>query len=244
MLAQVPGSGGEHGYVLCGERDPAVLSVLRRAASVTEQPQPYGDAPARVLIMTSDVESLLGELRANDAVRGARADAVAARLAAALPSLERWQDSLSPVPEVKPELYDVRRYRDGAFVEGVVEGSGFYELWPREARGPRAQRPAARLFYDAARARWLAGDWYGLRYLALVHEGRACPAHCDVFSGRLAIPDAWRPPALYERALVLASGRLPERRGAWLYYDDVEPAVLTHLTAKLHLTLQEAVPHA
>jgi hypothetical protein len=211
---------------------------------VIEEPQPHGDGPARVFIMTSNVECLLRELNGSGTVHGARVDSVAARLAAALPLLEHWMDSLSPIPEVKPELYDVRRYRDGEFLEAVVEGSGFYELWPRDAGGPRARRPVARLFYDDARDRWLAGDWYGLRYLALVHEGRSCPAHYDVFSGQLAIPDAWRPPALYERALVLCSGRLPGRRGAWIYYDDVQPAVLTHLTAKLHLSLQETMPHA
>jgi hypothetical protein len=140
--------------------------------------------------------------------------------------------------QVQAELYDWRRYEDGMFVDAHVDGPGFYEAWPRDSRGGAPARPAFRLFYDAARDRWLAGDWYGLRYLALVQRGQPRPARYNWLSASLAIAEEARPPELYERALVLCSGRLPERRGPWLYYHDVESAVLDTLAAKLHLDLE------
>ncbi len=240
ILARVASALGEARYVLCGARDDVLLGALRRVAAVDEQPQPGGAAPARVCVMTADAEGLAGELRASGVVPQLRVEAAAARLADALPSLEQWQSTLDVVPDVRPAQYDARRYEGGAFVEAVVDRSGFYELWPREGRGARAQRPPYRLFYDAARDRWLAGDWYGLRYLARVHDGERCSAHYDLLSASLAIPEAFRPPELYERALVLCSGRLPDRRGGWLCYPDVALSVVDTLAAKLHLSLEDS----
>jgi hypothetical protein len=115
---------------------------------------------------------------------------------------------------------------------------------PREGRGSRRdQRPSA-VFYDAERGVFLRGDWYGLRCLAHLREGLACPAYYDVLSARLALPMAWRPPEIYERALVLSSGRLPERRGGWLWYDDIELDLITLLAVKLNLELGGTDPHA
>ena len=244
VLARVAGALGEAGYVLCGARDGMLLSELRRLAAVDEQPQPGGAAPARVYVTTEDAEGLARELQARGIVPQLRVDAAAARLADALPSLEQWQSTLGVVPNIQPAQYDVRRYERGAFIKDIVDRSGFYELWPLEGQqGTLARRPAYRLFYDATRKQWLAGDWYGLRYLARVHEGERCTAHYDLLSATLAIPEDFRPPELYERALVLSSGHLPRRFEGWLRYSDVELSVVDTLAAKLHLSL-EGLPDA
>lgn len=238
VLTRVLDAAGEPGYVLCGGRDDALLATLRRWATVHEEPQPGGHGPARVQVTEADPEGLAARLQESGVLEPVRVEAAAKRLAEALPPLEHWQATLSTVPVPHPELYDVRRFEGEDFVDATVHGSGFYELRPRESKSPRTPRPTY-LFYDDARRCWLAGDWYGLRYLARVHSGQQCPAHYDFLSARLAVPMTWRPPELYERALVLCSGRLPERHHDWLYYDNVDVSVATMLTTKLHMRLEQ-----
>lgn len=243
VLARVVGMDGSPAHMLCGARDQSLLTSLRQYAAVDIKPQPRGDAPARIEITAMDAAqaTVAGE---PERLERAHVDDAAARLAQALPPLDQWKDVLGRMPNIKPELYEVRRFEGDGFVDAPLDGSGFYELWQPDGRGHRTGRPAYRLFYDAPRDRWLSGDWYGLRFLARVEDGGACPVHFDLLSGRLALPWAWRPPELYERALVLCSGRLPEHRDGWLLYDDVTQPVLGALAAKLHFTLQEAAPYA
>lgn len=240
VLTRVAGPAGGDLYLLCGGRDHAMLAALRRHTAVEETPQSRGDGPARVTIATEDVDRLAATLQGEEVVRQVRIDTVpvALRLATLLPPVKRWPETLEGMNGIKPEMYEVHRFQGDGFVEGVVSGSGFYELYQRDRRGSSAT-PDYRLFFDAGRDRWLAGDWYGLRFLARMIEGQSCPAHYELFNARLAIPEQFRLPELYERALVLCSGRLPERRGDWLWYDDVEPDLFTTLSAKLQLALQE-----
>lgn len=57
---------------------------------------------------------------------------------------------------------------------------------------------------------WRCGDLYGLRFVARQQAGK-CRAMYTAESRNLVIPPEDRWPMPYERALVLASGRLPER---------------------------------
>jgi hypothetical protein len=238
VLTRVFDAAGEPAYVLCGGRDDALLAALRRWATVQEEPQPGGHGPARVQVTGGEPEVLAARLQESGVLLPVRVEAAANRLAEALPPLEHWQATLSTVPVPHPELYHVRRFEGEDFIDTTVHGSGFYELRPRESKSLRTPR-STYLFYDDARDCWLAGDWYGLRYLARVRAGQQCPAHYDFLSARLAIPVTWRPPELYERALVLCSGRLPGRWNNWLYYDNVDVSIATVLTTKLHMGLDE-----
>jgi hypothetical protein len=74
--------------------------------------------------------------------------------------------------------------------------------------------------------------------------GARATLHYDEDSGQLAIPWGWRWPELYERLLVLASGRLPRLRGPWLVYDAITPQVLDVLTTKLDLDIGEGTNDA
>ncbi len=55
----------------------------------------------------------------------------------------------------------------------------------------------------------------------------------------LAVLLSWRWPELYERTLVLASGRLPDRSGGWLRFDDIDPRLLETLAKKLRLRVED-----
>ena len=116
-----------------------------------------------------------------------------------------------------------------------------YELWPLEGPNTRATTPSYTLFYDPATTRWQQGDWYGLRFLARRTAGERCPVHYDSHSQKLAIPQVWRWPELYERALVLASGHLPSWSKEWLVYEAIGAPLLTVLSGKLGLHLVEVV---
>jgi len=243
VLARVAAPAPRFAFVLCGERDPRLLRTLHAHAVVEETPQPGGAAPARVLVRTDDPERLEVSLCAADLIRPPRQARSAIRLGEALPPLDRWSDMLDVI-QLIPYLYDWHRFNGEEFEPVPWQGrTGLYEYMARAGRGAsRDQRPSA-VFYDAERSAFLRGDWYGLRCLAHLREGLACPAHYDVLSARLALPMAWRPPEIYERALVLSSGRLPERRG-WLWYDDIEPELVTLLASKLNLALEGINPSA
>jgi hypothetical protein len=94
------------------------------------------------------------------------------------------------------------------------------------------------LFLDksSARHRWLRGDWYGLRFLALCHDlsshGDRPLARWEPAAQRLAVPVEHRWPAAYEQALVMAAGALPALSddGQWLLYPSI-PAPLRDLLA-------------
>jgi hypothetical protein len=166
-------------------------------------------------------------------------DNAAERLANLLPPIEVWPDTLQVLFGITPHIFDIRRFDGSGFVDEVFEGkkSGFHELWPPTGGGQPPCAPKYTLFYDAKRDCWLRGDWYGLRYLALWLEGESCEVQYEQDAGRLAVPQNWRWPELYERALVLASGRLPVYRKGWLLYEDVSSRLLDILQVKLHLHL-------
>jgi len=57
---------------------------------------------------------------------------------------------------------------------------------------------------------------------------------------QLAAPADWRWPEVYERALVLASGRLPLRKNGWLMYEHVGAELVDELCNKLRLIDEES----
>ena len=251
VLAETASGTDAARYVLCGERDAALLSALRHIATIDVQAQPDGGGPRRVLLQCEEPDRLSANLRdlasEQKLVRAPRCGRPAAHLAEILPAIDRWGASLLVVPGILPERFDVRRYTGAGFRQTEFTGeSGLYELWPREPRSRTQTRPRA-YYYEAApngEGRWLTGDWYGLRYLERIAACTPARASYDLLSARLAVEEEARPPEIYERALTLGSGRLPERRDGWLYYDDIDFSVLNALAARLHWTLLENDPHA
>lgn len=227
---------GDDTYVFCGGRDTALLEALRLQGLVEEVPQPVGEGPATVYICGVDPAQPIAVTGLDSAFWLQVIDNAAERLANLLPPIEVWPDTLQVLPGITPYMFDVRRFDGSGFVDEVFEGkSGFYELWPPAGGGQPPRAPKYTLFYDAKQDRWLRGDWYGLRYLALWLEGESCEVRYDQGAGHLALPQDWRWPELYERVLVLASGRLPVHREGWLIYEAISSHLLDVLRTKLHL---------
>lgn len=225
VLVETERGAGAANYVLCGSRDQRLLDTLHAAFATEEALQPEGNGPCRVRLLGAGRASLA-------AVQACPADDVALALAAALPGIDDWLLLLDAVPLVATGL-EFRRYKGGDWRPLRFEGdAGFYQV-TNPSRPQRQQH-----FYYRADAGWRRGEWYGLRYLAQLRECDASPCMYDSDGHRLAVPVVWRWPELFERALVLTSGFLPERDGDWLVYDSVEPELLETLTPKLRLDVQ------
>jgi hypothetical protein len=242
VLARVEAGERPTTYVLCGARDAGLLAALSEVATMEITPQGGGAGPASAAFRVEDPATLRPRLAerglANQVVV---ADEAAARLAEALPPIEHWLDLLDPLPALNCYMYECRRFDGQGFVPEVFSGqSGFYELWrPSTSTATVGRFPDYKAFYDARSDRWLRGDWYGMRFIAHVFAGQACPAEFDPSSGRLAIPSEWRLPEVYERVLVLASGRLPSptARYTWLTYEGISEPLLDVLASRLQLDL-------
>jgi hypothetical protein len=234
VLARTADPADEETYVLCGARSQALIQALRDGGVVEIMPQPGGGGPATVMLRDHVFDRLLAGLRAIGASDRVIIERSAAAIADLLPPLEQWPDMLQQVSDPHPHRFAVRRY-DGLDVVPTYfdDTTGLYELWPEDGGSRRPRTLAFTFFYDAQRSRWLRGDWYGLRFLARSLDGERPRATYRADNGELSIPNEFRPPELYERALVLASGRLPSARGSWLVYEGIGQSLLDTLATKL-----------
>ncbi len=227
-------------YTLCGARDSTLLATLDRMAEVEVLPQ-HGLAPATVRIRAINGGALVDSLpRWGDDER-MEVIASTAAFATHLPSLEEWKASLQPI-SIHPEMFELKRFDGERFVDAPFDGeSGFYEFSPMSGTRGGTNRPHYNLFYDRRSSSWLRGDWYGLRFLALYECGEPSRVLYNPALARLAVPVVWRWPEIYERALVLASGKLPVRQGSWLVYESVAQQSAEALRLKLGLEMEEFV---
>lgn len=222
-------------FVLCGARDSALLQALCRLADVQTCPQESGAGSPTITVRGS-----LEDLRSQLGTKAFVTSQSSLMLATVVPAITDWPLYLPELPNINPHLFDCKRFDGRSFVDEAFAGrTGFYELWqpkPQSAWTP-PQYPDYRAFFDATRNRWVRGDWYGLRYLSHTTQQARCPVQYQASTRRLAVPYEWRWPELYERTLVLASGRLPRVANdrTWLLYDRISPDLLSLLQPKLQL---------
>jgi hypothetical protein len=239
-------------WFLCGRRTQRWLERLGRLVNVRVIPQ--NEAPSRV------------EVRGIDAGAGAlpveggtvHIDAGARHLAELLPAnLTEYKARLTEVPRVIPAFLRFEYWDGRTFAEPpervYEEDAGVYHGRPGTYRVTRLQDedgPGLILFLEkSGRHRWLQGDWYGLRFLALCHDiaerGERPIARWESAGGQLAVPVEHRWPALYERVLVLATGALPERSadGQWLIYRGIPSDLRDLLVSKLGIDMVPEVIH-
>jgi hypothetical protein len=229
-------------YFLCGARDTYLIQQLRALAEVSEYPQLYGHAPATISVRINAIERVR-EHFSNSMNHLHIAGNVAYQLAQRLPPLVGWMDTLQLLPGVSPYQFIVRRFTGTSFEEEPFDPdrSGMYELWrdepPKPSMSSRSVRPDYILFYHAEKQRWLRGDWYGMRFLALQFLQKHCPIYYNSALRQLVIPQDWHWPELFERVLVLASGRLPRYEKRRLIYESISQRLLDELTPRLNLTI-------
>lgn len=221
-------------FFLAGARDQRLMTSLRNYGEVEHRPMERGDAPSHAQLRPGDPRMIdyMPSLREIAAGRAAE------RIAGVLPDIDAWHRTLQRVP-VHPEMYDLRHHDGNGFRDvAMLKDDGLYEFYERGALdGPTKGDPAFSLYHDAKHGEWYRGDWYGLRFLADVRREQSVTACYDLAARQLAVFRDQRWPELYERAAVLASGRLPQVDGPWLLYDGISPELVAALAERLHLDI-------
>jgi len=223
-------------YFLAGARVPHLIEQLRSSPAVSYiESLPNGDAPDTVWIHINDSSLPMDVIQTNE--QGGRfAGRAAWKLAQALPDLNGWQCEVLKSVSVPTDRYEIHRWTGMDFDEWVntPDRSGFYRLRDTMVGSDAAIRY---LFCDVERDCWLQGDWYGLRFLGNWHMGLRAQLQYDASKYSLYVPDNYHVPDLYERALVLASGYLPEDTGSGLLYAAISQPLVEEIATKLYAEL-------
>jgi len=229
-------------FILCGQRSLNLLSFLeleQYAISCIEQPQ--GNAPHCIRVClphTEDISRLVNALVGHGFPIHNEGNA-SFEFAQALPSWQEWMQTLprisAPILGYRYEYYNVQNSRFARC--DFPNRTGMYQLTHE-----RLQLPPRVCFFDQLQNLWLQGDWYGLRFLALQHDHQTLNAHYDRETASLYIPRSQRWSEIYERALVLASGCLPnvvetDFGRTLLHYQGIQAEVAELLTSKLNINL-------
>ena len=227
---------------LVGQRTDTLLRKVGELWPLTQVLQPHYSGPLRI-DSGSDIPQ-----DANDVTTLGVIDVgvTAIRLADLLPALSQWKDMLQPVSNLSTGSYHIEKWHGGEFqtCDTVYDRNGFYygeSGMYRLHRDGDSSGWTLTLFFDEPAQRWLRGDWYGLRYLALDAGHGDIEAVHDSTAGVLLIPASQRWPLLYERALTLASGLLPGRatNPDWLSYPCIPLNLARKLCTKLNVSLTE-----
>lgn len=228
-------------YFLTGQQSPKLIKHLREHYDVETLPQWNYQGPSCVKVNGTFTDDVV--INGFNIVNTGN---ISIKLAELLPNIEGWKDILSAIDRLSTttyniEIWDGKKYRQcDNFYErdGKYYGdSGLYRLTKKEENNPYQ----IVLYLDEPNQRWLRGDWYGLRFLAYHTIGYRFKAKYNSGTNELLIPVDEHWPLLYERALVLASGMLPERdnRNKWLKYTNITNELVQLLAEKLDITIGE-----
>ncbi|HEY9694171.1 MAG TPA: hypothetical protein V6D15_18360 [Oculatellaceae cyanobacterium] len=237
-LVKVRPESNSQEYILCGQRSLSLINELKKYAQVDVRKQPIGEAPPCICVRTNNPEQifeLIKQIGTQFAI--ANVGEISLQLANILPDLVTWKHNLRNLPGIVPSLYEWQYFdcnvNDFISCISPIE-TGMYRM--------QSQKTGYKytIFYDKESDRFLQGDWYGLRYLALQHNNQDCIARYDRATKRLAIPLSQRCPEIYERALVLASGLLPTYKEPCLIYENVALELANLLSDKLNFKCSEA----
>jgi hypothetical protein len=222
-------------FYLCGQQNDRLRQQLKQLAVIQQEGQPVTFGLPRWKVIFND-RSTYNQLEKINEIPIHKPGNIAQRLADCLPTLQDWQFSLPEVGGIVLSQCHWRKYQPEAqaFEDcGLPEQTGFYEM-RRKADQHYADRT---LFYEADPQIWRQGDWYGLRFLALCHSQALQECYYSAAQKQLVVPNTERWPQLYERALVLASGYLPQISSDRLFYHNITPELAHTLTQKLSLHL-------
>ncbi|MEB3151753.1 MAG: hypothetical protein VKL60_22395 [Sphaerospermopsis sp.] len=213
-------------FVLCGQRNLKLINQLQSSGIVLDITyQPRGEAPPCIRLVVDNPDVITNKLPIINAGEASR------KLADVLPDVTIWQQNLTRL-EIVPSMQQWKKFQANSFeVCGTPHATGMYQMCDENLN------PRYTLFYNQETQTWHQGDWYGLRFLALQSQGVSCQAYCDIESKKLAILINQRWPEIYERALVLASGKLPTYHQCWLIYENINWDIADLLSQKLNVNL-------
>jgi len=228
-IVEMPSNEGQYCAFLAGQRSPQLIQALQQVAQVESDPHPYGNAPEVVRIMFTSQDEAKSFVKSYTQQHyslylAGRADM---RIASTLPDLASWEVSLPALSLVKGNYTFEQWMNNGFYPIELPKVTGLYRLTHISTR---FEHPQLTLFYNAEKDRWHKADWYGLRYLMLRRTGETCEFHYDEHLKTLSIAKDQRLPDLYERSLVLASGRLPVYRHDQIIFGNISET-LAHMVA-------------
>ncbi|WNC60205.1 hypothetical protein RHJ80_12145 [Thermosynechococcus sp. QS41] len=215
-------------FLLHGQRSHCFLQRLREFGSLKERHQPRGEAPPRIkLILPSQITIEILAQKIGYSINLAESSSIL--------SLNDWQNSLNRIDGVLPFNFDLKRFDGANFIDCIFQNeTGFYQFWTKDSRRLRYN-----FFYNQNTQSWLQGDWYGLRFLAILSLGQNVEFYYNRQEKTLAIPRAQRLPEIYESHLVMASGMLPTYRDGFLIYDRISSRLAREISEALKITLTE-----
>jgi hypothetical protein len=237
-LVQFEGGDQRYHAFLAGQRSPRLLEILHRKTHTITAAQPYGNAPEQVVVTfpnESTAQAFVDDYsKQHHPIH--LAGQAGLKIASRLPGLDEWETNL-PIPSIVKGHYRFKRWVDGDFESvPLPRETGMYRL---THNSERFEHPQLTLFYNADADTWRKADWYGIRYLALRRAGASCEVHYDSARRELATAVEQRWPDLYERSLVLASGRLPHFHNDYAIYSNITAAQAHILASKLGANLIE-----
>ncbi len=220
-------------FVLCGQRSINLLRTLEQYAKLEFSNQATGEAPPCVCLQLNNADIFFDLLKqSSNEYSLTNVGEASKQLASILPAVETWKQSLRSLQGIVPSLYEWKRFDGKNFVSCVSPTeTGMYQMWKTQM----SDRPLYTLFYDKESDSWLQGDWYGLRFLALQYNSQERIACYDMTTKRLAVSVLQRWPEIYERALVLASGKIPIFHNSQLLYENVQLEVVHQISNKLNV---------
>lgn len=163
---------------------------------------------------------------------------VAENLFEILPDVQGWKNAL---PEKKLDQlvnYQFERWNGQKFEKlehHQIKETALYRVTPNSRRFVREFQ----LYFDANNKRWLQADWNGLRFLSDWEMGNEMEWIYLTDKASLCLPLTQRPPRIYEKVLVLASGYLPYQQNNWLYYQGISENLVKKLSQKLDLRIRK-----
>lgn len=219
---------GDRTFLLYGQRSHKFLQKLKTLGSLKVNQQPRGEALQRIeLILPSQIrdEILIQRMQTYGySINFTHPPSIL--------SLNDWQNSLTRIEGLTFD-FDLKRFDGTNFIDCTFqEETGFYQFWTRDS-SPQLRYS---FFYDQKTGSWLQGDWYGLRFLAILSIGQNVEVHYNPEAKKLEVPITQRFPELYESYLVMALGLLPTYDSHLLIYERISLQLATELTIKLNIT--------
>jgi hypothetical protein len=234
----------DHGarYFLSGAQVPDFVAKFQEFAHVeVETKGNYGGPESVFVTFSSDVEAQNLSIILRKVYPYFRYAGVAsAKLADILPDLNDWYLEVLSSVSVVSERYSLDKWDGKGFGIPVAHPTetGMYRLISLENQESDLHYY---FYFDPDRNCWLEGDWYGLRFLANHHLGSRAEFNYESNLRQLYVPNIHHLPDLYERALVLASGRLPVSARSGLVYENIDNSLAETISSKLYAELNKGI---
>lgn len=220
---------------LVGQRSIKLLQIFQQNnVGIRAVPQEAGDAPEAIeisFLSEAEAEYITDQVAKQIGLDLRYVGFAGLDIGSTLPTLTEWQDGLSKL-YIQTGRYEFRLLKGHKYESiPLPSETGLYQLTPHNKKVYAAQT----LFYDASTDHWLQGDWYGLRYLAYHRQSLNLQAEYDAEKETLVIPLKYRWPELYERALVLSSGKLPTHKDRMLIFTNISLTLANTLINQLQI---------